>query len=287
MVVLALSILSSSIIFVIFKLFQAYKIDTFQAIVFNYFTACTIGLFLFRTELNADSLVHLDWLPPLLMCSVLFISLFLIMGLSSQHNGVSSTSIAVKMSMAFSLVLMILWHGENLSGLKLLGICLAFLGVLLISLKKGSTNKSRAIWMLPVLFFGSGSLDFVLNYAQNHSLNYMSSSIFSALGLGLAGIIGALILLFKIFRKKTKIEFKNIVAGIILGVPNYFSIYLLLRSYESTALDDSSVLAITNVGVVLSSSLIGFALFKEEATVIKLLGLLASITAIVSLYLAQ
>ena len=84
MVIIGLSILSSSIIFVVFKLFKRYRIDTFQAIVFNYFTACAIGLLLFRNEWNPSSLEHIEWLAPMLICSVLFISLFLIMGLSSQ-----------------------------------------------------------------------------------------------------------------------------------------------------------------------------------------------------------
>lgn len=287
MVIIGLSILSSSIIFVVFKLFKRYQVDTFQAIVFNYFTACAIGLLLFRNEWNPSTLEHIEWLAPMLICSVLFISLFLIMGLSSQHNGVSSTSIAVKMSMAFSLVLMILWHNETLNLLKLVGILLAFIGVLLVSVQQGNATKNSSLWMLPLLFFGSGALDFVLNYAQNHSLMHMSPSIFSALGLGLAGIIGSLLLLVRIKRKKATLAFKNLLAGTLLGIPNYFSIYLLLKSYQSTNLDDSSVLAITNVGVVLSSSLIGFALFKEAATPIKLLGLLASITAIVSLYFAH
>ena len=110
MVIIGLSILSSSIIFVVFKLFKRYRVDTFQAIVFNYFTACAIGLLLFRNEWNPSSLEHIEWLAPMLICSVLFISHLIIMGLSSQNNVVSSTTIAYKMSIALSLVLMILCH---------------------------------------------------------------------------------------------------------------------------------------------------------------------------------
>ncbi|MDG1658691.1 MAG: EamA/RhaT family transporter, partial [Crocinitomicaceae bacterium] len=44
MIALLLSVLSSSLIFVIFKLFARFKIDTFQAIVVNYFMAFIIGV---------------------------------------------------------------------------------------------------------------------------------------------------------------------------------------------------------------------------------------------------
>jgi len=44
MLYLLLSVLFSSAIFIVFKLFDTYKINTLQAIVFNYFTAFTIGI---------------------------------------------------------------------------------------------------------------------------------------------------------------------------------------------------------------------------------------------------
>lgn len=45
MVYLILSVLSSTLIFVVFKLFDVYKIQTLYAIITNYVVACTVGFF--------------------------------------------------------------------------------------------------------------------------------------------------------------------------------------------------------------------------------------------------
>lgn len=285
MIPLLLSILSSSAIFAIFKLFERFKIDTFQAIVFNYFTAFFIGIILYGHQWNEKGFDEISWFFYAVICALLFIGLFLIMGRSSQINGVASTSVAVKMSTAISIILMIVGYSEKFTALKASGILLALVSVFLVSNTKG--KKAPASWMLLVLFFGSGTLDFVLNYVQNFELKTISTALFSAFALGLAGVLGALILSVRIIQGSTKVELKNIAAGIVLGIPNYFSIYLLIHSYRTTGWQDSTVLAVTNVSVVLLSSLIGFLAFEENATSRKIIGLISAILAIVILSLAN
>lgn len=286
MIPLVLSVASSSLIFVLFKLFERFKIDMFQAIVANYFTAFLIGIGLYHNEWNNDALTDNSWMFFALITAVLFISLFFLMGISSQKNGVASTSVAVKMSMAISLVLMILGYAEAVSFLKILGIILAFVGVYLVSTGKDQ-QRSDAVWMLIILFIGSGALDFILNIVQKHFLNSLSSSLYSAISLGFAGLLGSMLMIIKIVQKKITFSGRSLFAGIILGVPNYFSIYLLLLSYRTTGWEDSKVLAVTNVSVVLCSALIGFIIFREQSTINKLIGLLAAVLAIVILYFAN
>jgi drug/metabolite transporter (DMT)-like permease len=288
MIPLIISIVCSSLIFIIFKLFPKFGIDTFQAIVFNYFTAFICGILLFGNEWNANALNSGDWPWFAILCAILFISLFIMMGVSSQKNGVALTSIAVKMSMAISMMFMIVLYRESLSFLKIIGIILAFLGVFLVTFSKTKENKSKAsLWMLLILFIGSGFLDFVLNYVQKYELSVLTPSLFSAFGFGLAGCIGFVILLYQLYTKKTVFSSRNILAGIALGIPNYFSIYLLIVSYKSTGWNDSTVLAIINVSVVMIAAIVGFIAFKENVTRNKILGLLAAISAIIILYFAN
>ncbi len=243
---------------------------------------------LFGKEWNAAALDSGNWHWYIVLCAILFISLFILMGISSQKNGVALTSIAVKMSMAISMMFMIVLYREPLSLLKIAGIIFAFLGVFLVTFSKTTENKTNtSLWMLLILFIGSGFLDFVLNYVQKYELNILTPSLFSAFGFGLAGCIGFGILLYRIYRKKTVFASRNILAGIILGIPNYFSIYLLIVSYKSTGWNDSTVLAIMNVSIVMIAALVGFIAFKENVTVRKILGLIAAITAIVLLYFAN
>lgn len=287
MIPLLFSILSSSLIFVIFRLFPRFGVNTFHAIVFNYFTAFSCGFLLYGSELNSRSFSG-EWPLFAVISGMLFISLFILMGLSSQQNGVALTSISGKMSMAVSLLLMLFLYHEPISFLKVLGMLLAFSGVFLVTWNgKSSGSQSRSsLWMLLTLFFGSGILDMVLNYVQKYHLEHLSSSLFSAFGFGIAGIIGFLIMLYQIFIGKSQFHYKNILAGIALGIPNYFSIFLLMQSYTSTGWQDTTVLAIINVSVVLISSIIGFIAFKETVNSKKIAGLITAISAIIVLYFA-
>lgn len=285
MIPLILSVASSSLIFVIFKLFRKFDIDTFQAIIFNYFTAFIIGISLYGNAWKPEFLESTDWMVASVICGLLFILLFFIMGRSSQLNGVATTSVAVKMSMAASLIGMILVFSTPLNALNALGILLAILGVFLVSYSK--SEKVNASWMLIVLFLGSGFLDFTLYFVQHNVLGEMPSSIFSAFGLGTAGVFGSVILIYQIVTKRQKFQFKNVVAGVILGIPNYFSIYLLLLSYHVTGWNEVTVLSITNVSVVITSALLGFVAFREKVNQRKLIGLISAIFAIVMLYLSN
>lgn len=288
MIPFTLSILSSTIIFIIFRLFKRFEIDTFQAIVFNYFTAAVMGFALYGDAWNNLAWVQNSWMVYSIMTSLLFISLFFLMGLSSQENGVASTSVAVKMSMAISIILLVLYHSESPSLTKVVGIIFAFISVILVSLPN---DKSRSVsnhrWVLVVLFFGGGTLDFLLNFVQENQLAVLDPSLFSAISLGLAGCVGAIILCFRLLKRKTTLAFKNVVAGVVLGVPNFFSIYFLLLAYRTTGWTDTAVLALTNVSVVLGTVIVGFVLFKEARTSKKMIGLAIALLAIITLYIAE
>lgn len=289
MIILLLAIIASSLIFVIFKLFPKYNIDTFQAIVMNYVTACTCGFMLYGDQWDAKILESGNWPYYAVLCGILFISLFLVMGISSQKNGVAMTSVAVKMSMALALLFMIVFYNESLSVLKITGILLAFTGVFLMAYQKKEISSEKSYtWMLFLLFIGSALLDFTLNFVQKNELESadLSTSLFSAIGFGIAGILGMIVLLIQLLRKKQKLNAKSLLAGIVLGIPNYFSIFWLMESYTTTGWNDSTVLAIMNVSIVMVSALIGFVVFKEFLNRQKIIGLIASVLAIGLLYLA-
>ena len=296
-----ISVLATTWIFILFKLFPKYGVNTFQAIVINYLTACVCGISLYGNTLTKTAFEHTSWIPFVFLCGILFISLFYLMGLSSQRNGMSITSVAVKMSMAISMGLMIFIYQEEITWMKVAGIILSILGVIIMSYERRATSDddrnpslvtrqsslySRNL-LLIAIFLGCGLLDVVLNYVQSFHLQYLSTSLFSAFGLGMAGIFGGIILLINILRKKETFEKKSIIAGVLLGIPNYFSIYYLIQSYSSTSWSDSTVLAVLNVATVITSTLAGLVLFREKLNLPKSLGLFLSLLAIACFYFAN
>lgn len=281
------AILFSSFIFVLFKLFPKFQIDTFQAIVVNYFVAFFCGMIFFPFEWTDLLLVDAKWFGFTLTAAGLFIGLFLIMGISAQKNGLSSTSVAVKMSMALSVLGMMLFYSEKIHWLKISGIILAIFGVIGMTLQAKDQNKqASSSWMLLVLFIGSGFLDFILNYIQHHILQKNETAFFTAFAFGLAGLIGVFIAVSLIIKGKLKPSLRNVVAGILLGIPNYFSIYFLMRAYDVLNWSNSSILAVINVCIVVTASLVGLIFFKEKWNRLKIIGFISSLISILFLYLS-
>ena len=78
-----------------------------------------------------------------------------------------------------------------------------------------------------------------------------------------------------------RINFKNVLGGICLGVPNYFSIYFLLKALQHPMLTSASVFTINNVAIVMLSTLLGILLFKEVLSLKNWLGIGLAIISIV------
>ncbi|MFZ9586065.1 MAG: EamA family transporter [Crocinitomicaceae bacterium] len=281
------AILFSGFIFVLFKLFPKFNIDTFQAIVVNYFVAFICGLLFFPFQLNALLEVDASWFGFTLSAATLFIGLFLIMGMSAQRNGLSSTSVAVKMSMALSVLGMVIFYAEDVNAWKISGITLAIFGVIGMTLQANEQKNERSSgWMLLVLFLGSGMLDFLLNYIQHQVLTENETAFFTAYAFGLAGIIGMFIALILIAKRKLTLAFRHIIAGVLLGIPNYFSIYFLMKAYDTLEWSNSSILAVINVCIVVIASLVGLLFFKEKWNRMKIIGFISSLISILFLYLS-
>jgi drug/metabolite transporter (DMT)-like permease len=163
MIALIGTVVCSTFIFVIFRIFERFNIGIFQAIIANYFTAFFCGILVHSNQLTKESFLHLEWVPFVAISSVLFITLFMMMAISAQKNGIAATSVAVKMSMAVSMIGMIFIYNESISITKLTGIFCALVGVFLIASTGSKNNKNKAAYMLVILFIGSGFLDLNLN----------------------------------------------------------------------------------------------------------------------------
>ena len=285
MMYLLLSIFCSTLILVIFRLFKIYGVNTFQAIVLNYVIAFIVGFSLYG-ESWALKFVYEenDWIPFALVIGALFISLFLLMGKSSQENGIGITSVTVKMSLAIPVLMAIIIYNEAVYATKVIGIVLALIGVFLITYQKKQTagRDYRSILFLIILFLGSGLLDTLLNYVEKRALGDLSPALFSAIGFGIAGAFGLVILSVALVLKKQKLRWKNMVAGIVLGIPNFFSIYFLIMAIRQP-MEDSITYAMNNVGIVMASYVVGILFFKEATTTLKIVGGIVSVTAILLL----
>jgi drug/metabolite transporter (DMT)-like permease len=266
LIYLLLSILASTIIFIIFKLFEKFNINILQAIVVNYCIAFTTGILAYKGTITISQLPNLDWFYYTLVLGALFIIVFNLMAITTQRSGLSVVSVATKMSVVIPVLFGLLYYNENLGAIKLFGIGIALIAVYLTSNKSYQrTVINRKLIVLPILVFvGSGIIDTSIKFLEDAYVANNDVPLFSAIIFLAAAIIGFIIIIIQVMSGSFKFEFKNVIAGICLGVPNYFSIYFLVKTLRSDILESSGIFAINNVSIVTLSTFAGIFLFKEK-----------------------
>lgn len=277
MIYLVLSIISSTLIFVIFKYFQKFEVNNLAAIVINYFVASTFGIILSDSEKIAE-IIFAPWLINALIIGGCFIILFLLIALTTQKIGMSVASISNKMSVVIPIVAAVFIYNDSMPVMKAVAILIAVVSVYLSSIKEGSVQIDRKYLLLPiVLFVGNGFIDTFIKYTEYTVLPSDETSLFLTALFVCAGLFG---LIIAVIKRINLFEKKNIIAGIILGLPNYGSIYFLIKTLELPGLESSVIFPINNVAIVICSAVMGVVLFKEKLSIKNKSGIALAVLAI-------
>ena len=280
---LLFSICISSFLFVIFKLFDVLKINTFQAIVVNYLTAAILGFYLSNNSVSFQQIPSQPWFLGAFLLGIMFILVFNIMALTSQKNGLSVASVSSKMSVVIAIIFGVWYYEESIGLVKLIGILLALVAVYLTSIKeKNEIVKKNKDFLFPVLlFFGSGAIDTSLKYVETSFVAEGGVPLFSATIFGCAFVLGVIVLLYQKVKGILSFEFKSILGGVLLGVPNYFSIVYLLKALSTEGMESSTAFTLNNVGIVILSTLFGLFIFKEKLVSKNWFGIIIAIVSII------
>ena len=287
MIYLLLSIIASTLIIVLFKLFEKYKANTIQAIVFNYYAAFFCGIFLYDSTIIITEITSSVWFYGAIALGFLFILIFNLMALTAQRNGLSVASVAAQMSVVIPIVFGIIVYKEQAGLQKIIGIIFALIAVYLTAVKSNTKFNLRQGLLLPfAVLIGSGIIDTSIKYIETTYLASNGIPIFSATIFGCAALIGTIILFIKSLKKDFKFDFKSLLGGIILGVVNYGSIYFLLKALQYIGLESSSIFTVNNVAIVMLSTIVGLVLFKEHISKKNWIGIAIAIISILLVTLA-
>ncbi len=281
MIYLVLSILFSSLIFLIFKSFTKFKIDTFPAIVINYTVAAIFGFLISQQSYPIQKINENDWFFYALILGVCFIGIFYLMAITSQKIGASVASVSNKMAVIIPVFFGVYLYEDQLNELKIVGIILALVG-LYFATKKEKLLMGKNYWLLPIsLFLLSGFLDSLVKYVQHFYLGSTAKNIelFTPTLFSAAAILGIVILLFQ-WKRSIRINLPTLLGGLILGIINYYSIFFIIKALSYKEMESSVIFPINNVGVVALTSVVSYLLFKEKLTKVNQLGIFICLLSI-------
>ena len=288
MIYLILGVICSTILVVILKLFPKYKIHTLHGIVINYITCVIFGCIVTKiSPIELYSGFSQSWTPIALLLGLLFITIFNFSAITSQKLGVSITSMAMKLAFIFPILIGIVIYKESSSLLKLIGVLLAIIAVVLTSLSSSgnkSANTAKWLILLPIIVFvGSGACDSIVQFAQKTYFSSGGFELFSVMLFAFAAILGFIFAIYIYIKDREMISLQSIIGGILLGIPNYLSIYFLFLALVNTGWESTIVFPLANISVVISSAIVGLIVFKESLNKYNISGLILAILAVVLL----
>ncbi len=288
MIYLLGSILFSAYLTLSFKVLQRLRINTLQAIVFNYIACVATGSVVNGSfPVNKDNITA-PWFVWALVMGGMFISIFNVIGFTTQKLGVAVASVANKLSMVIPFIFSIYLYHESSTLLKIAGIAVAVVAVVLTCYpaekNAGDTKKNKQLLLLLpfVLFVSSGLLDTLIVYVKNNFFIRPDDNFnnFLITAFSVAAVIGLLILILQVATGRQSFSLKAILAGIIIGIPNYFSIWCLGKVITAFRGNSSAIIPVNNMGIVLFSAVAAWLLFKERLSMINWMGIIMAIAAI-------
>ena len=282
MIILVALILCNVLLAIIFKYFDKYKVDNLHAIIVNYATAVAVaGIVLQQSPVPSD-LFSKPWFPYSLALSLLFIIGFNIMAHSFQKAGVAITAIVSKMSLIISAGFAIVYYSELLNLPKGIGILAAIVAIILVNLPSKSDEinlNNKYLWLPIVTMLMSGVIEIILLMVEVEGKLGDDGILFTSSSFAMAGVFGLLFAGFRMITRGTRFSKQDLVGGIILGVPNFFTIYLLILLLTK-GWDGSVLFPINSVGMLALTVVVSVIMFGEKIDLKKGLGLVFSIIAI-------
>ena len=269
-------------IYVIFRVAKNYRCKLPTLITINYLAASLLGIILFQPFNGIEKPLTLPhWSPFAILLGILFISMFYLIGYSSQKAGITVTTLANKLSLVFPVSFSLLYFNEQVSTIKFIGIATAIIAIGLTVYKREITKTNLIYIVLPLfLFLGSGIVDSLVKYVQAIKISESETSQYTIFVFAVAFLCGIIISLFtKAYRQRLKPA--TLVLGTLLGIVNFGSLYFIIKALNRSGLESSLVFAVNNMAIVAFTAILGTLLFKERLNKINFAGV---ILALISLY---
>ncbi|MFZ9970196.1 MAG: hypothetical protein ACO3GK_02680 [Bacteroidia bacterium] len=281
MAYLLLSILCSSLIFLLFTQLGRNNRALFPVVWVNYGTCLLLGEGLgtafgegtWRVSHVGDPAFGL-----LFSMGLLFVATFLLMGTATRRAGAASAATATKLSLVIPMGVAVVLYAEPLGWGLGLAVVLSILSIYLLS----SQENLRFEPILLAVFIGSGLVDAGLNAIRQSFHSGLNDWQQSTVIFGSAFLFGSLGWL----RSDWSAQWNRaaLQSGIALGLINFFSIVFLLRGLYAFQGATAAFFAMNNIGILIFTAFVAWLFFKEPMNPKRWLGLIVAILAIAAAY---
>lgn len=187
---------------------------------------------------------------------ILYLSSFVLLQTSIRRNGVVLSTVFMKLSLLVPMVVSVFCFGEMPALVQIIGFVLAIAAILLIHFGSDSSEVGFKIGLILLLLVGGGGDTMSKVFEELGSPELSEQFLFFTFAVALV-----LCLLLTVYKKERPGKWE-VLFGLLIGIPNYFSARFLLRSLNTVP----AVIAYPtfSVGTILLVTLAGVGLFKER-----------------------
>ncbi len=283
------SILLSGFLTIAFKICDRYGINKFQAIVCNYGVCALTGSLFTMSLPSFGEASRQPWFSWSLVMGIFFIASFNLIAFSVEKNGLAIAAVASKTSLIIPFIFSVILYNEQAPVITVAGIVLAIIAVILTLWPGRVANglvkpggKSTVVYIvLPLLvFLATGFLDTLIKYVEQHFITSGNNNQYLINTFSVAFVVGLLLLLVQVFARNIRFRPRALLAGVVIGIPNYFSIWCLMKVLKEYPNFSSVVIPVNNMGIVLLSALVAWLFFREKLTVLNWAGIILALLAV-------
>ena len=257
MINLLLAIASSSLVSIVMRTSEKYTKGNHGMLAVNYVICVIMAAFYTGFGNLFPKTEGIGFTLTLGTCTgVLYLAGLLLVQLNIRKNGVVLTSIFQKLGLIVQVLISILFFKEQPEVIQIIGIILCLVAVVMINFEKEQTAIQFKIGLLLILL-SSGFCD-VMSKIHEELGNSALADHFLFYTFSMALVLCVILILVK----RETFGWKDILFGIFLGVPNYFSASFLLKALNDIAA--VIVFPTFSVATVVVISMTGFLVFKEK-----------------------
>lgn len=258
MIYLLLAIACSSMVSVIMRISERHVRNNMIMFTTNYAICLALSRFymgrinLFTTAPGIGTAAVLG-----LFSGILYLTNFVLMQKNIYQNGIMLSSLFGKLGILVPTLMAVFVFHEEPKFTQVTGVITAVLAILLINLEKGGFKKGGKRILLLILLLCTGITDSMANIYDKTGSSALKDHYLFYIFLA-ALILAFLMALFK----KQRLTMKDVLFGVLIGVPNYFSSRFLLLAVGS--LPAVITYPVYSVGTLIVITLVSVLLFKEK-----------------------
>ena len=256
MLYLILAILSSAMVSITMRASEKYITNKMAMFMSNYAICITLSA-AFMDWKNVSAGLGVPALVLGIISGVLYLVSFIFLKYNMQHNGIVLSSTFMKLGVLIPTVMAVVVFHEMPKWTQILGIAISVFAIIIIHFEKEALQESnKKIWLLLLLVL-SGFTDSMANIYEQVGRpegkdGYLLITFFTAFVL--ATVFAC--------RDKNKITREDLLFGMLIGIPNYFSARFLLLALGSV--DAVLVYPMYSVATMIVIMLAGVLAFRER-----------------------